>query len=131
MVVDAVRAASRNMKHGAIVKGALRENVPDYPLAAVREAVANALMHRDYSPDALGTPVMIDLYPDRMELSNPGGLFGSLTVERLGQRGATASRNQFLDVNKRQIVYWRRSTRLPLYQLTMTPMMSAAIRIVK
>lgn len=96
MVVDAVRAASRNMKHGAIVKGALRENVPDYPLAAVREAVANALMHRDYSPDALGTPVMIDLYPDRMELSNPGGLFGSLTVERLGQRGATASRNQFL-----------------------------------
>lgn len=96
MVVDAVRAASRNMKHGAIVKGALRENVPDYPLAAVREAVANALMHRDYSRDALGTPVMIDLYPDRMELSNPGGLFGSLTVERLGQRGATASRNQFL-----------------------------------
>lgn len=96
MVVDAVRAASRNMKHGAIVKGALRENVPDYPLAAVREAVANALMHRDYSPDALGTPVMVDLYPDRLELSNPGGLFGSLTVERLGQRGATASRNQFL-----------------------------------
>ena len=96
MVVDAVRAASRNMKHGAIVKGALRENVPDYPLAAVREAVANALMHRDYSPDALGTPVMVDLYPDRLELSNPGSLFGSLTVERLGQRGATASRNQFL-----------------------------------
>lgn len=96
MVVDTLRVASRNMKHGAIVKGALRENVPDYPLTAIREAVANALMHRDYSPDSLGTPVMIDLYPDRLQLSNPGGLFGSLTVERLGQRGATASRNQFL-----------------------------------
>ena len=82
------------MKHGAIVKGALRENVPDYPLAAVREAVANALMHRDYSPDAWH-PGNGRLYPDRLELSNPGGLFGSLTVERLGQRGATASRNQF------------------------------------
>lgn len=96
MVVDSVRAVSRNVRHGAIVKGALREDVPDYPLAAIREAVANALMHRDYSPDACGSPVAVDLYPDRLEISNPGGLFGSLTVERLGQRGATASRNQFL-----------------------------------
>lgn len=96
MVVDAVRAVSRNMKHGAVVKGALRENVPDYPLPALREAIANALMHRDYSVDAQGTPVMVDLYPDRLEITNPGGLFGSLTVEKLGQRGATASRNQFL-----------------------------------
>ena len=96
MVVETVRAASRNMKHGAIVKGALRSNVPDYPLAAIREAVANALMHRDYSLDAQGTPVMIDLYSDRMEISNPGGLFGALTIEKLGTRGATASRNQFL-----------------------------------
>lgn len=96
MVVETVRVASRNMRHGAIVNGALRENVPDYPLAAVREAVANALMHRDYSLDAQGTPVMVDLYSDRMEISNPGGLFGALTVDRLGARGATASRNQFL-----------------------------------
>lgn len=96
MVVEAVRAVSRNMKHGAIVKGALRENVPDYPLAAVREAVANALMHRDYSLDGQGTPVAIDLFLDRLEISNPGGLFGILTVEKLGSSGATASRNQFL-----------------------------------
>lgn len=96
MVVDTVRTVSRNMLHGAIVKGALREDIPDYPLPAVREAVANALMHRDYSPDGRGTPVLVDLYPDRLEITNPGGLFGVLTVDRLGQRGATASRNQFL-----------------------------------
>lgn len=96
MVVESIRAVSRNMKHGAIVKGGLRENVPDYPLDAIREAVANALMHRDYSPDGQGTPVTIDLYPDRLEISNPGGLFGILTVEKLGTSGATASRNQFL-----------------------------------
>ncbi len=96
MVVETVRAVSRNMKHGAIVEGALRENVPDYPLAAVREAVANALMHRDYSVDGQGSPVMVELYPDRLEISNPGGLFGILTVEKLGAKGATASRNQFL-----------------------------------
>lgn len=96
MVLESIRAISRNMRHGAIVKGALREDVPDYPLAAIREAVANALMHRDYSNDSCGTPVTVDLYPDRLEISNPGGLFGSLTVDRLGERGATASRNQFL-----------------------------------
>lgn len=96
MVVETVRAVSRNMKHGAIVKGALRENVPDYPLPAVHEAVANALMHRDYSIDSQGTPVLVDMYPDRLEISNPGGLFGSLTLDRLGKKGGTASRNQFL-----------------------------------
>lgn len=96
MVLDTVKAVSRNMKHGAIVKGALREDVPDYPLPAIREGVANALMHRDYSPDGMGTPVMVDLYPDRLEICNPGGLFGSLTVDKLGTKGGTASRNQFL-----------------------------------
>lgn len=96
MIADALRAVSRNIKHGAIVKGALREDVPDYPLDVVREAVANALMHRDYSFDGQDEPVMIELYPDRLEISNPGGLYGSLTVDQLGQRGGTASRNQAL-----------------------------------
>lgn len=96
MVIESIRAVSKNIKHGAVVKGALRENVPDYPLAAIREAVANALMHRDYSPDGQGTPVTIDLFPDRLEISNPGGLFGALTIDKLGTSGATASRNQFL-----------------------------------
>lgn len=96
MVADTLRVLSRNIKHGAIVEGALREDVPDYPLDAVREAVANALMHRDYSPESQGEPVLVDLYPDRLEISNPGGLYGSLTVDQLGQRGGTTSRNQSL-----------------------------------
>lgn len=74
-------------------EGALREDVPDYPLPAVREAVANALMHRDYSPDGQGTPLMVALYPDRLEVSNPGGLFGALTVDRLGTRGGIVAGN--------------------------------------
>lgn len=96
MILGTLRAVSRNMRHGAIVKGALREEVPDYPLAAVREAVANALMHRDYSVESQGSPVLVDLYPDRLEITNPGGLYGLLTVQSLGTRGGTASRNQFL-----------------------------------
>lgn len=96
MLLAALRVLSRNIRHGAVVKGALREDVPDYPLDAVREAVANALMHRDYSPESQGAPVRMELYPDRLEIINAGGLFGPLTVERLGERGSTQSRNQFL-----------------------------------
>ena len=96
MLLAALRAVSRNIRHGAVVKGALREDVPEYPLAAVREAVANALMHRDYSMDAQGAPVRVELYPDRLEIINLGGLFGSLTVDGLGKKGSTQSRNQFL-----------------------------------
>ncbi len=105
MVVDTLRVLSRNIKHGAIVKGALREDVPDYPLDAVREAIANALMHRDYSPEGQGEPVMVDLYPDRLEIGNPGGLYGSLTVEQLGQRGGTTSRNQSLSRILEEVPY--------------------------
>lgn len=105
MLLGALRAVSRNIKHGAIVKGALREDVPDYPMVAVREAVANALMHRDYSKDVQGNPVRVELYPDRLEIVNPGGLFGPLTVKTLGKSGITQSRNQFLSRILEDVAY--------------------------
>lgn len=96
MLLGALNVISRNMKHGAIVKGSLREDVPDYPMPVLREVIANALMHRDYSLEAQAQPVMIDLFPDRIEIANPGGLYGALTIEKLGKGGGTVSRNQFL-----------------------------------
>ncbi len=96
MIVSAVRAVSRNIRHGAIIQGALREDIPDYPLAALREAIANALMHRDLSNEGMGSSVLIELFPDRLAIRNPGGLFGSLTTDQLGKRGASISRNQYL-----------------------------------
>ena len=105
MLANTIALVSGNMKHGAIVKGALREDIPDYPLAAVREAVANALMHRDYSAEGCSQPVMVDMYPDRLEIVNAGGLYGSLTVDRLGSRGATVSRNQFLSRILEDVTY--------------------------
>lgn len=96
MLLGSLRAISRNIRHGAIVQNGLRKDILEYPLDAIREAVANALMHRDYSMDVIGTPVRVELYPDRLEIINPGGLFGPLTVEDLGKSGTTQSRNQFL-----------------------------------
>ena len=96
MIAEAVAAVAKNTRTGSFFEGAFREDVPDYPQEAVREAVANALMHRDYSPEAWGTQVQVNLYADRLEILNPGGLYGSVTVDTLGTLGLSSSRNEFL-----------------------------------
>ena len=47
------------------------QDVPEYPLAAAHEAVANAVAHRDYAAPA---QVFVRLYDNRLEIQNPGGL---------------------------------------------------------
>ena len=96
MVEDAIAAVTKNTRSGALVEGAYRRDVPDYPTIALREAIVNALMHRDYSPLSLGTPVQPDLYVDRLEIINPGGLYGNVTIGTLGKTGISATRNQHL-----------------------------------
>ena len=76
IVAQAVSAMQRNMRRRSVVEGAGRQDVWDYPAEAIREVVANALMHRDYHPTATGTQVRISLYPDRFEVASPGGLHG-------------------------------------------------------
>ncbi|CAG1014487.1 hypothetical protein ANAEL_04992 [Anaerolineales bacterium] len=53
-----------------IIEQALRKSVPMYPELAVRELVANALIHQDLF--ATGTGPMVEIFDDRMEISNPG-----------------------------------------------------------
>lgn len=96
VIADTVAAVRRNMRVGGAMRGVRRVDVPDYPLAAVREAVCNALMHRDYSQLARGTQVQVNLYADRLEFLSPGGLFGTVTAETIGQAGYSSTRNQFL-----------------------------------
>lgn len=97
MVADVVAFAIRNMRAGAIIVGIGREDRYDYPLAVVRELIVNALMHRDYSPEAQGAQVQVELYPDRLVVRSPGGLFGPITVAELGsEEHPTTSRNRTL-----------------------------------
>jgi len=91
-----MNAILRNLQRRAIVQGLFRRDVWEYPIEALREALVNALAHRDYSPLARGTPVQVRIFPDRLEVENPGGLFGPVTVERLGEPGLLATRNTHL-----------------------------------
>ena len=96
IVDEAVAAVLRNSSVRSFVDGSGRRDVYDYPAEVVREAVANALLHRDYSPYSRGTPVQITLYADRLVVANPGGLFGAITEDDLGGEGVSSTRNPVL-----------------------------------
>jgi len=74
--------------------GRVRE-VPDYPIVALRELVANALIHRDLTAWAAGQAIEIRLTGSKLVIANPGGLYG-ITVDRLGRDHITSARNPTL-----------------------------------
>ena len=71
-----------------------RENVPEYPMKALREAVANALIHRDYSISRESAYIYVQIYNDRIEIINPGDLYGNNRLENLGTDMMLESRNK-------------------------------------
>lgn len=96
IIEQTVQVILRNTRTAGHIRGLGREDVGDYPVEALREAVTNALAHRDYSPQARGTQVQVELYLDRLVVRNPGGLFGTVTPDDLGQEGVSSSRNDYL-----------------------------------
>jgi ATP-dependent DNA helicase RecG len=96
MVRPVLDALQRNMKRRAIVRGAYREDLWEYPEESIREALVNALAHRDLSGFARGSPVQVQMFPDRLLILNPGGLYGAVTLEHLGEEGVSSARNQVL-----------------------------------
>lgn len=77
-----------------------------YPEAACREALINAIAHRDYSQEGRGIEIFI--FDDRIEFKSPGGLLSSLSVNDLMQlQGAHQSRNALIARALREIGYMR------------------------
>ena len=87
MLNGAIQFVRKNMKTKTIISSETgqREDRTDYPITAIREAVVNALVHRDYSMHTEGMPIQIIMYEDRMEICNPGGIYGRIRVDQLGK----------------------------------------------
>lgn len=87
MLDMAIKFVRRNMRTKTIINPdtGQREDRTDYPITAIREAVVNALVHRDYSIYTEGMPIQIVMFEDRMEISNPGGLYGRIRIDQLGK----------------------------------------------
>lgn len=86
MLDEALAFVRKNMRVATKIDTATgkRIDIPQYPMDAVREAILNALVHRDYSFHTEGMPIQLIMYTDRMEIINPGGLYGRLTIDQLG-----------------------------------------------
>ena len=98
MVDGAVNFVAMNMRAGVRVQNGKRTDVTEYPLTAVREAVLNALVHRDYSPYTEGMPVRLEMYQDRLEIVNAGGLYGAIDIDELGRIHADTRNKTLISV---------------------------------
>lgn len=103
LVELAVEFVRRNTTATArLANGARREDRWEYPEEAVREAVVNALVHRDYLLS--GTDIELSVYEDRLEIVSPGRLQNGITPERM-RVGCRSARNQLLKDTMRDYSY--------------------------
>jgi ATP-dependent DNA helicase RecG len=89
-----------------LTSGTVERRRPDYPLVALQQLTRNAVMHRNYETST--SPVRITWLADRIEIQNPGGPFGQVTVENFGEPGLTDYRNPTIAEAMRQLGYVQR-----------------------
>ena len=93
-IIDQVEKAENfvlsHIKKAAKIVGFERQEVWEYPLNALREAIVNAICHRDY---AYSSDITIGVFDDRVEISNPGTLPEPLTPEDLKKQHKSIPRN--------------------------------------
>lgn len=78
---DAVSFVRNNSRKKWWKENDYREELPDYPERAVTEAIANAIIHRDYMQ--MGSEIHIDMYDDRLEVYSPGGMMDGRLIQQL------------------------------------------------
>lgn len=99
MLEGAMAFVERNTPTATIIdqQTGKRKDRSLYPPVAVRELILNALIHRDYSFHTETTPISLRLFSDRLEIENPGGLYGRMTLDLIGRISAD-TRNPFIAV---------------------------------
>jgi ATP-dependent DNA helicase RecG len=93
LVERAIEFVRRNIYSKGYIKNGRRIDRPDYPDEVVREAVVNAIAHRDYT--ITGTEIELSIYSDRLEIISPGRLPNTVTIERM-KAGCRATRNELI-----------------------------------
>lgn len=86
MLQGALQFITKNTKNKTIIDSGTgqRKDKPQYPMIVLREALLNALIHRDYSIHTEDKPIQLLIFSNRIEVKNPGGLYGRLTLDQLG-----------------------------------------------
>lgn len=93
LVEQAIDFVRRNTPVNTVIDGARRIDTPTYPQEVLREAIVNALIHRDYLLSS--TDIELAVYSNRLEVISPGRLPNGITPERM-RAGTRAARNQLL-----------------------------------
>ncbi len=83
-IEDCLRFIERNIKLSYRIESLKREEIPEYPIACLREAITNAVMHRDWFVE--GANVFVQIFSDRIEVSSPGGLPPGMQKADLGHK---------------------------------------------
>lgn len=97
MLEGALAFVRRNIPVRVIIdETGKREDIPIYPMKALREAIANALVHRDYSSNSDGSYIYLRIFDDRIEILNPGELYGNNKLENLGTDKKMEVRNNVI-----------------------------------
>jgi ATP-dependent DNA helicase RecG len=73
-----------------LIKDARRCEIEEYPFVAFREALINAVVHRDYFYDH--SHIYVHIFSNRLEIENPGGLFHGLKLDEFGKRSIRRNR---------------------------------------
>jgi ATP-dependent DNA helicase RecG len=93
LIEEAQRFVLKNIHIGMRLNGLYRVDVPEVSVDALREAIINAFCHRDYcDPDY----VQVAIFKDRVEIRNPGTLYGCLTLDDLRKGHVSQRRNPLI-----------------------------------
>ena len=104
MVDEAETYIMSAMRKSSLIDGMFRRDITEYPRESLRESIANAVAHRDYSPYVRGSYIQIRMFADRLEVQSPGGLFGNVTVDNLEDEHSTRNARLMRMMEDMQVV---------------------------
>lgn len=84
----------RSLGRREVYRGLYREDIPPVPEEALREALVNAVIHRDYA--VTGSQILLEAFDDRIVVTSPGALPNHMTADQARKGGAPRSRNEMM-----------------------------------